>query len=253
MNISIIIPTYNRLTVLGRALDSVRCQTYQNYDLVVVDDGSTDGTSDWLATAYPEIRLIKLAHNCGAATARNVGIAATAGETIAFLDSDDVWQPDYLTKQVRSLNQSVLSYTHYFEGSSGRAIRTLAPGANPIRAMLLNNFIHSLSQVMVARWAIEQVGGFDERLLVLHDRELYTRLFTIGKPAHVNEPLVEKFWLSDGLVRQQQGEVWKQNGERFLEIFYSRSENACYLPMRDLVRQRFEQRVQTALTSFEQI
>src|SRR5713226_7707474 len=100
MTVSVIMPTFNRRRVIGRAISSVLSQTYSDYELIVIDDGSTDGTSDWLAQEYPGVRLIRCASNRGAAGARNFGFEAARGEFIAFLDSDDVWTPEYLQHHI---------------------------------------------------------------------------------------------------------------------------------------------------------
>lgn len=111
--ISIIIPTYNRKSHLGRALESVWGQTESSYEVIVIDDGSTDGTTEWLHSSHPQVRVIQLSDNQGAAAARNVGIRQAKGQWIAFLDSDDQWLPDYLEAQTQALKQhpdSVLAY-----------------------------------------------------------------------------------------------------------------------------------------------
>ena len=112
--ISIIIPTYNRKSHLNQALKSVWEQTELNYEVIVIDDGSTDGTTEWLHQHHPQAQVIQLSANQGAA--RNVGIRQAKGRWIAFLDSDDQWLPDYLKVQKQALEQhpeSVLAYCDY--------------------------------------------------------------------------------------------------------------------------------------------
>ncbi|MBW6458328.1 MAG: glycosyltransferase family 2 protein, partial [FCB group bacterium] len=100
--ISLVIPVFNRPQEIRRALDSVRTQTLLPYEIIVVNDGSTDNTQDVLSAYLPEIRIIAR-ENGGVAAARNSGILAAEGEWIAFLDSDDTWLPDKLEKQARYL------------------------------------------------------------------------------------------------------------------------------------------------------
>jgi glycosyltransferase involved in cell wall biosynthesis len=102
--VSVIIPCYNRADIIGAAIDSVLCQTFRDWELIIVDDGSTDNIAEVLA-AYngPRIRLVKHVVNQGEPTARNTGIEAATGRFIAFLDTDDVWLPPKLEKQVAAV------------------------------------------------------------------------------------------------------------------------------------------------------
>ena len=249
--VSIILPTYNRKVLLDRALQSIFSQTYTDYEIVVIDDASTDGTVGWLQTAYPQITVIALDHNQGAAAARNVGIRAAQGNIIAFLDSDDQWHNQYLEKQVQSLAdhpKAVLSYTQSYSTLEGSDI------VRPIKhqpidhhdlviSMLLGNFIDSLSQVVIPRWALHKVGPFNTRLQVCHDRELYLRLLAIGTPTCVSIPLVTKFWQTHSLVTRNHCQTWLADGLLLLDIFYSRPENRSYLPLRALAERLFRERV----------
>src|SRR5690348_15579178 len=100
--VSVIIPAYNYARYIPGAVNSVLAQTYQNHEIVVVDDGSTDGTRQALGDSLDKISYI-YQHNRGVSAARNVGIERSRGELIAFLDADDVWVPDKLDRQVRFL------------------------------------------------------------------------------------------------------------------------------------------------------
>ena len=93
LNISVVIPTYNRKQLLKRAIDSVFNQTLFPKEIIVVDDGSTDGTKDWILDKYPDINYIQQNNN-GVSSARNVGIKAAKGLWISLLDSDDEWLPE---------------------------------------------------------------------------------------------------------------------------------------------------------------
>jgi hypothetical protein len=118
---------------------------------------------------------------------------------------------------------------------------------NLIESMLIGNFIHTLSVVVIPRAIIERVGLFNEELLVTHDRDLYLRLFEIGIPVKVDEALVTKHWQRDGLVRQKEGAVWREDGLKLLEIFFNRPQNSEYLPMREMATQLFLRRVDTMI------
>ena len=107
--VSVIIPTHDRAAVLGRAVSSVLAQTWTDFELVVVDDGSTDATPAVLA-GFSDSRLKGIRReNKGVSAARNAGIAATSAPWIALLDSDDYWMPDKLSKQLRFLAESGFS------------------------------------------------------------------------------------------------------------------------------------------------
>jgi glycosyltransferase involved in cell wall biosynthesis len=101
--VSVIIPTYNRAAFVAKAVDSVLSQTFTDYELIVVDDGSTDGTKDNL-NKYGDRIIYIYQDNSGVSAARNAGITVSRGEWLAFLDSDDEWKPDYLAKQIRQAN-----------------------------------------------------------------------------------------------------------------------------------------------------
>ena len=103
-NISVIIPTYNRKHTLKRAITSVINQSYKPIEIIVVDDGSTDGTFEWINSEYPLIKLIQQL-NSGVSSSRNTGINNAIGNWIALLDSDDEWKVNKLEKQVKSLEK----------------------------------------------------------------------------------------------------------------------------------------------------
>ncbi len=121
LKVSIIIPTFNRQSTIARALDSVLAQTYQNFEILVCDDASTDATNE-LVTAYsrknPGIRLLSLPYNQGAGAARNMGMQAARGEYLAFLDSDDEWRSEKLALQVRRMDQEPLNVGICFCGAT---------------------------------------------------------------------------------------------------------------------------------------
>ena len=104
--VSVIIPTFDRISVLPRALDSVLAQTRPAGEVIVVDDGSTDGTAELLERDYPGVTTIRQS-NRGVSAARNAGLAAASGDWIAFLDSDDEWRPQKLERQLDALAASV--------------------------------------------------------------------------------------------------------------------------------------------------
>ena len=104
--VSVVIPAYNARNTIGEAIASVECQTYgkEQFEIIVVDDGSTDGTGEWVKSRYPQVTLEMLA-NRGPSGARNHGIALARGEFVAFLDADDAWQENKIEYQIRMLRE----------------------------------------------------------------------------------------------------------------------------------------------------
>src|ERR1044071_5647676 len=100
--VSVLLPTFNRLQLLRHTLASVAAQTFRNFELVIADDGSDDSVRAWLRT-LPEVRLIELPHTGVLAKVRNATLTVARGEYVAFLDSDDLWAPDKLERQVAQL------------------------------------------------------------------------------------------------------------------------------------------------------
>lgn len=118
--VSIITPSYNSAKFIGKTIDSVISQTYKNWEMIIIDDCSTDSSAEFIKT-YEEkdsrIKLVQLKENSGAAVARNIGIQLAQGRFIAFLDSDDSWLPEKLEKQLKFMliNNYYFTYTSYFK------------------------------------------------------------------------------------------------------------------------------------------
>lgn len=199
--VSVVVPTRDRLAMLRRALAGVQAQRYGDFEVVVVDDGSADGTAEWLRSHRPDIRLVASTSPAGAAAARNRALDSARGELVAFLDSDDLWRPSYLEEQVAHLDrnpEAAFSYTDHLEsGPDGRTTRprngTLLPDARPLVRLLAEAFIHTLSTAVCRRDAFERFGRFDESLAIAHDFDWYVRvLMGGGAIAHLPHPLVER-------------------------------------------------------------
>ncbi|MEA4907339.1 MAG: glycosyltransferase family A protein [Anaerolineaceae bacterium] len=186
--VSVIIPTYNRAHVICRAIDSVLAQTYPDYEIIVVDDGSTDQTAHVLSFYTDRIRYIYQA-NGGVSKARNTGIKAAAGEYICFLDSDDAFLPNKLELQVGYLDNHpeidvVLGGWQIIDDASGEIEMqiTQLPAAEILKAILLTN-IHGLFPPLVALSRaphLFQVGLFDEALPMHEEQDLWLRLALEG-------------------------------------------------------------------------
>ena len=131
--VSVIIPTYNRADLVRQAVASVKAQTFRDFEIVVVDDGGTDGTCEVLS-AGRELRVLRHPDRRGVAAARNTGVAAARGEWLAFLDSDDLWLPDKLARQISWLEgQPELLICQTDETWVRRGVRVNKPADSPAK------------------------------------------------------------------------------------------------------------------------
>ena len=214
MDLSIIIPSFNRADTLERALDSVLQQTYFQQDaafeIIVVDDGSTDGTAELVKTRYPSVHLLQQA-NRGVSSARNRGLRQARGEWIALLDSDDEWLPHKLMTQMALLNDSGLKVCHTEEIwiRDGRRVNQMNKHKKrggwiyehclPLCAM-------SPSSIVLHRDVFDAVGVFDEDLPACEDYDLWLRVAARFEVAFVEQACIRKYGgHADQLSRQHWG------------------------------------------------
>lgn len=203
--ISIIMPTFNRLAWLRAAIQSVRDQTLEDWELIVADDGSDEPTRGYLhalrADSGHRVRVLFLTHRGNPPVARNTALSEARGEYVAFLDSDDVWLPRKLEMQIASLGEHPArewSYTRsvLVDGSgqpleSGRGLRYPASKDGWIAESLLRGEAAvTQSSVVARREAVARVGGYPEDLPICGDYELYLRLALRSEIDFVDEPLV---------------------------------------------------------------
>jgi glycosyltransferase involved in cell wall biosynthesis len=189
MQVSVIIPTYNRAATILRAVRSVQAQTYQDYELVIVDDGSLDDTAEILASLNePRLRLIRHTTNSGSARARNTGVSEARGDFIAFLDSDDEWLPEKLAHQMEVVHKQPGGITANVSGfylyDDANIRRTQVPGqpGSWHRHLLMGCGLGEGTTLLVARQAFDQVGDFDTCLRRYADWDWllrYTRLYPL--------------------------------------------------------------------------
>jgi glycosyltransferase involved in cell wall biosynthesis len=183
-SVSVVIPTFNRRQMLSDAVASVLAQSYSDLEVIVVDDGSTDGTRDAIRDQYGmDARLrVVTQPNRERAIARNRGIHESRGEWIAFLDSDDLWSPDKLERQVAKLAETGADCCYCLFNVLNSSLETTADAVLPphgdLFARLLHQcFIGSMTP-LIRRSCFDAVGGFceDRRLLCFEDWEMWTRL-----------------------------------------------------------------------------
>lgn len=196
--VSVIIPTYNRRAVLGRALDSVLAQTRPADEIIVVDDGSSDGTVDYVRQQYPDVHC-EVQDNQGVSAARNAGIDKAEGDWIALLDSDDAWLPDKLERQLAALGQQPdTPLVHCDEiwirnGVRVNPMRKHAKSGGDIFLNCLPLCAISPSAALLHRQRLQELGGFDESLPACEDYDLWLRLCSQDSVLYVDEQLVLKY------------------------------------------------------------
>jgi len=197
MNISVIIPTYNRYGFLKRALASVYAQTLQAQEVIVIDDGSTDTTRD-IQKDFPSVTYI-YQENSGVSSARNLGIKQAKYEWIAFLDSDDEWHKEKLQMQVnfhKANKNSLMSYTDEVWVREGKAVKV----PRKFQKIGKNAFLENLSfcniapsSVMMHQTIFQTIGVFDESLEVCEDYDLWLRIASQEKIGLVYKKLLIKY------------------------------------------------------------
>jgi len=197
-DISVIIPTYNRKHTLDIALDSVLNQTITSSEIIVVDDGSTDGTSEWIDSKYPSVKLFRQ-KNQGVSSARNTGIKQAKGDWIALLDSDDEWLSNKLERQVQALQEnSDILFCHTNEiwirnGVRVNQMKKHQKYGGHIFEKCLDMCRISPSSSLIHKSILEDVGLFDEKLKVCEDYDLWLRITAKYSVLFLDEPLIIKY------------------------------------------------------------
>lgn len=203
--VSVIITTYNHEAFIAEAVQSVLDQTYSDYELIVVDDGSTDGTLEEISRFAEKVSLVRQP-NQGVAASRNTGIRRAQGELVAFLDGDDLWEPEKLECQVAAAGDHPASGLIAVDGIkfSGASIlqpSLLAPSMADLLSgrtsvslrcyeqLLRQNVICTTSQVMVPRRVLEVVGLSDRAFPLASDHDLYIRIAARYEMTFVGRPL----------------------------------------------------------------
>jgi glycosyltransferase involved in cell wall biosynthesis len=211
--VSVVIPTYNNAALLHETLEGVRRQTFTDFEIIVVDDGSTDGTAQAIKRYEPSIRYVHQ-KNQGPAAARNRGVSLAHGEFIAFCDHDDVWNErhlELLTDCFAAYPSAAMVFDNaqYFgeritaERShiSPRVVRSLAGKSVPIKR-LWQCWVASMSVVMVKKSVFEEVGGLHPQILGLDDLHFYLRLAVRSEVRYVDYMGCRKRLMGNNLLPQ---------------------------------------------------
>lgn len=208
MNISVVIPTHNRAHTMARALDSVLAQTLLPSEVIVVDDGSTDTTSELLSRHYPQVRVLSQS-NQGVSAARNTGIRAARDEWIAFLDSDDSWLPRKLERQAELITRNPgrrLCHTEEIWIRRGVRVNAMSKHAKKggrIFRDCLPLCVISPSSTLVRRDLLDETGLFDEDLPACEDYDLWLRICAREPVLFVKTAQITKFGGHQDQLSQQ--------------------------------------------------
>ncbi len=194
--VSVVIPTFNRASVITRALESILLQTRPPDEILVVDDGSTDDTAERVRAEFPGVRLIEQ-ENHGVSAARNAGIRAATGTWIALLDSDDEWLAEKLDRQLRAVatDDTVLCHTDEIWIRRGRRVNPMKKHrkhGGHIFEHCLPLCVISPSSALLHRRLFETVGWFDEDLPACEDYDLWLRVTARFPVLFIDEPLIVK-------------------------------------------------------------
>lgn len=224
--VSVVIPTYNRAEYLPRAIKSVRNQTLDEYEIVIVDDGSTDETRQTVDRYLSDTgRITYLSHdrNRGPAAARNTGLEVAEGKYVSFLDSDDELKPTYLERSVRKLETLPADYAAVYVALEVRrdgeytgkfGVASVIPAMSLIDTIPLR--LGRLGGLTVRKEALEEIGPFDERLQNVEDTDYWVRLLEWYTLVGIDEQLY---------VYHQHGEQITRDSQQLadaLDLFFSK-------------------------------
>ena len=195
--VSVIIPTYNRGWTIKEAVDSVLAQDFIDFELIVVDDGSTDNTSEILHSYQADITVFQQ-NNKGVSAARNRGLSEASGRFIAFLDSDDLWLPKKLSRQVDYFNlnpDAMICQTEEIWVRNGVRVNPKKRHKKPSGMIFERSLalcLVSPSAVMIKRRLFDEIGGFDETLPACEDYDLWLRISCRYPVFLIDTPLIIK-------------------------------------------------------------
>jgi glycosyltransferase involved in cell wall biosynthesis len=201
--VSVIIPARNAATLLPEALDSVIAQSYDDWEAIVADDASSDGTAALAAGYHPRVSCVRSERNLGIGGARNLALRQATGELVALLDADDLWLPEYLQRQVarydaavaRGQDVGIVCCDAYELGARGLRAQTYSERAGWVDNVTLTTLLRRNTifvSALVPRAVVDELGGFATDCLGTEDYDLWLRIVESGRAViAVREPLVQ--------------------------------------------------------------
>lgn len=199
VKVSVIIPTYNRSERLSDAVDSVIAQTFQDIELIIIDDGSTDLTSDLIKTKHAGFPILYIRQpRQGVSAARNLGLSYTTGEYVCFLDSDDFWYPQKLQIQLAVMEQNQrikISQVQEIWIRNGKQVNPMKKHLKPSGDIFIPSLklcLVSPSAVMIEKKLFSEIGPFDETMPVCEDYDLWLRIAFTYDVLLIDDKLIEK-------------------------------------------------------------
>lgn len=233
---SIIIPAYNAITYLPKTVESVLKQTFTDFEILIINDGSSDNIVEWASGIKdPRLKLISK-ENQGVSAARNTGIAEAKGEYIAFLDADDLWEPTKLEKQLQCFkNNLLLGLVHtemvLIDEKGKSLVRKFTSNieGDALIHLLEHNTVVT-SSVIVRSSCLETVGNFDKNLRYFEDWELWVRIALRYPFALIKEPLI--FYRQHPNNTTKNWQMLEQNLGSIEQVFQSVPEELSYLKNR---------------------
>jgi len=229
--VSVVIPTYNRASLVVRSIQSVLNQSYSDFELLVIDDGSTDNTAGAVAGFSDQrVRYVRLPRNAGTAAACNVGIRMSRGRFVSFQGSDDEWLPENLAEHMsvfeRSPDKLGVVYSDMYRIRQSGSVEyhispTVVPGrlVNP-KSQFYEVYMLGSQSVVIKRECLDATGYFNETLPALEDLELFIRLSKRFEFFRIPKPLV-RYYESDGLSKNRHAGLRAR--QLLLKLYYRES------------------------------
>ena len=253
---SIVLAAYDRLPLLRKAVESIFAQTYTDWQLIIVDDGSAPPTRDWLAQLHDSrITVVRRAHCGNPGSVRNSGLALARSRYVAFMDSDDAWLAPRLERQLELMRREPRRRWSYCttrlvdandSGLPAGRFQVFAPlDGDIVEALLRRKASVATASVIVERSLLEETGGFDERLRFAEHYELWLRLALRSEVSVLNEPLVcirrhDDHYTADRVAAQAGWVAFYRNTRALLPAHLRATcRELCAIAQLDLARAQF--------------